>query len=329
LGHIKKHTQILRPYIAIVTVVGSDHYKAFRSLEATAQEKGRLVESLPKRGVAVLNADDPHVRAMAARTRARVLTFGLASNADVRATEVSSVWPDRLSLTIAHDNESLRVHTRLVGEHWTTSVLAAVACGLACGIDLKTCGEVLQRFNPVFGRYSVHARRGSPTYVLDTQKAPLWTIATGLTFVAQARAPRKTIVFGTISDYAGNGSRTYRKIAREALEVADRVVFVGPNASHVSKLCRGNLHERLFAFGSSYEASAFLSKAQRNELVYVKASITDHLERTMLSKFDRVVCWQERCQKFVSCPDCHRYRKPYAPRGCLGTNLLVQQMVGR
>ena len=77
-GRIKPQARLLRPQIGVVTTVGGDHYKTFRSLEATAKEKGRLAESLPRNGVAILNTDDPHVLAMAARTRARVVTYGLS-----------------------------------------------------------------------------------------------------------------------------------------------------------------------------------------------------------------------------------------------------------
>jgi UDP-N-acetylmuramoyl-tripeptide--D-alanyl-D-alanine ligase len=319
-GAIAEHVRILRPHIAIVTTIGGDHYKSFRSLEATAREKGQLVESLPRRGTAILNADDPHVRAMAARTRARVLTFGLSPDADIQATVISSMWPERLTLTVAHGQESVRIHTRLVGEHWAASVLAAIACGIACGVDLKTCAKAVQRVKPVFGRYSIHAKPAGPVYVLDSWKAPFWTIASGLAFVAQAQAPRKTIVLGTISDLSGTSGKKYRKVAREALKVADRVVFVGPNAGSVTKLSNeADLHGSLFTFETSYQASAFLADGGRpGELIYIKASGADHLERLMLSQFDQVVCWREQCKATAAfCTNCRNYRRPHAPPSAL------------
>jgi UDP-N-acetylmuramoyl-tripeptide--D-alanyl-D-alanine ligase len=314
-GTIGKHIRVLRPHMAIVTTIGADHSKSFLTLEATAKEKGQLVESLPKRGIAILNADDPHVLAMATRTRAKVLTFGLCADANVRAMEVSSLWPDHLTLTVVHGDEKVRIRTQLVGEHWTTSVLAAIACGVACGIELETCATVFKNVKPAFGRYSIHARRAGPTYVLDTRKAPLWTIASGITFVARAKAPRKTIVFGTIMHYSGGSRATYREVAQQALAVADRVVFVGANAGYVDRLLRqAELRERLFAFESSYQASEFLAKETvSEELIYIKASIMDHLERIMLSQIKRVLCWRERCGRTIECWRCRNYSTPHAP----------------
>jgi UDP-N-acetylmuramoyl-tripeptide--D-alanyl-D-alanine ligase len=137
----------------------------------------------------------------------------------------------------------------------------------------------------VFGRASVHSVPGGPDFIIETQKAPLWTIANTMTIMRNARAARKTMVIGTVSDYSGKGGDTHRKVARLALDVADRVIFVGPQAGHVTKLRQGDVTDRLFAFVTSYQASAFLAEtAIAGELIHVKASITDHLERIMLSQ---------------------------------------------
>lgn len=313
-GRIKMQTRFLRPQIGVITTIGGDHYKNFRSLEATAREKVELVAGLPTNGTAILNADDRQVLDMKERTRGRVVTYGLSSGADIRAEDVRSAWPDRLSLTVVHGQERLRVQTQLVGEFWITSVLAAIACGLTQGLDLRTCAEAIAKFEPVFGRASVHSVPGGPDFIIETQKAPLWTIANTMTIMRNARAPRKTMVIGTVSDYSGKGGDTHRKVARLALDVADRVIFVGPQAGHVTKLRQGDVTDRLFAFVTGYQASAFLAEtALAGELIHVKASITDHLERIMLSQFGSVMCWRERCGVENSCPDCRDYQTSYPP----------------
>jgi UDP-N-acetylmuramoyl-tripeptide--D-alanyl-D-alanine ligase len=319
-GRIAVHCRVLQPQVGIVTTVGSDHYKNYRSLEATARSKGQLVELLPSTGIAILNADDPHVMAMASRTSARVVTFGTCPNAELRATQISSDWPGRLTLTVHHGQDTLQIRTRLVGEHWTTSVLAAIACGLVCGVDLGECARRIENFEPAFGRHSVHVRPDGPVYIFD-HKAPVWTIAVSLAFLKAARAPRTTAVFGTISDYPGSARGRYRRVARDALEVVDRVVFVGPNSGHVSRLQQHETQERLYAFETSYQASAFLAQATvPGELIYIKGSLrADHLERIMLSQLDRVVCWRERCGKGHACLDCSRYGTAEPPPPSLGS----------
>ena len=208
---------ILRPDIGVVINVASDHYTEFRSLEATAREKGTLVEKLPKSGTAILNADDPHVRPMAQRTRAGVLTFGQSPDADVRALKVWGSLPERLCLTVSYKNEIANIRTQLVGIHWTPSVLAAIACGIACGLDLETCAKGVGAASTPMGRCSVHERSDGAVYVLDSHKAPIWTLSASYGLLRDAKAPRKTMVIGTVSDYPGARSRRYRRIARDAL----------------------------------------------------------------------------------------------------------------
>ena len=313
-GSLSEPLRLLNPQIGIVTTIGGDHYTAFRTLEATALEKGKLVEGLPPEGTAILNADDPLVRRMAELTRARVMTYGVSEHADIRGSEISSQWPDRLAFTATHGGTAVRIETRLVGEHWVTSALAAIACGIACGLDLETCTAAAKSVEPSFGRYSVHPRPDGGVYVLDSRKAPYWTIRSSLQFVANARASRKTILFGTISDYSGAGGQRYRRAAEDALEVADRVIFVGPNSGSAAKLRTGALREQLFTFPTAYQASAYLQATRTaNELIYVKSSIADHLERLMLAELDAVVCWKERCKLKYDCHGCPKCRIPAPP----------------
>jgi UDP-N-acetylmuramoyl-tripeptide--D-alanyl-D-alanine ligase len=161
----------------------------------------------------------------------------------------------------------------------------------------------------------VHESPNGQVFILDSAKAPFWTIAGGLEFVRSASAPRKTIVLGTISDYPGAAAPRYRRVAREALEVADRVVFVGPSSSYVAKLSHSEGRDKLYAFQTAYQASAFLAlQALPGELIYIKASRTaDHLERIMLAQLDRVVCWRERCGKRGNCFSCDSYLQSHPP----------------
>lgn len=309
-GGLRKSLWPFQPHVGVVTTIGDDHHSNYRSREAVAREKGILMETLPRSGVGVLNIDNPLIADMAKRTRARLLTFGRSPEADLRAFDVSSDWPQRMSMSVAYQGETARVQTKLIGKHWVTSVLAAIGVGLACGIDLKTCAQIVARTDPVFGRFTVHPRDDGGFFVLDSHKAPYWTIVEGLTFVKSVSAPRKTIIFGTISDYPGAAGPRYRRVAREALEVADRVIFVGPHAGHIDRLLRRGIGtDRLFGFQTTYQASQFIDRDEiAGELIYVKASISQHLERIMLARLDEVVCWREACGRKRVCMSCQHFR---------------------
>src|SRR5690349_22417215 len=115
-GSVAEKARLLHPDVAIVTRIGLDHHKAFRTLEGVAEEKGALVAALPADGIAVLNADDPYVMAMAEGFPGRVVTFGVAPTATLRAEDIRSSWPDPLELTLHVEGRSLPVRTRLHGK---------------------------------------------------------------------------------------------------------------------------------------------------------------------------------------------------------------------
>ncbi|GLS34596.1 hypothetical protein GCM10010869_01840 [Mesorhizobium tianshanense] len=304
VGAVTLTAHLLRHTVAVVTTIGTDHYKEFRSQQAIADEKSALVAMLPPGGTAILNADDPLVLAMARKTNERVVTFGKSEAADIRAVDHCSRFPKRLHLTVTDGNQTLPVRTRLVGERWITPVLAAIACGQALGIDLRTCIQAVEAQEPSHGRDSVHEMENGPTIILDTAKAPLWTMQSSIDIVGGSTSLRRTMVFGTISDYAGASGQKYRRIAQAALGVCDRVLFVGRNSDRVARMLPDN-KDRLFVFASTKDASDFLmASALAGELIYIKSSGIDHLERILYQWRAPIRCWAENCGKAFACDHC-------------------------
>ena len=270
-GSVARVASLVRPTIAVVTRVGLDHYKAFRSREAVALEKRALVDALPRDGCAVLNADDPHVIAMADGFDGRVISFGESPSATLRASDITSVWPEPLTFRLHHDGREWPVRTRLHGKHVSTAVLAALGVGTALRVPIERALEAVERFEPVPGRMSPVHHRGA-TFMRDDAKASLWSFAPVLDFLAEARAERKLLVVGTLSDYPGPASRRSRMLAEEALRVADTVVFVGPNSRHALR-ARGDFAGRLHAFETLAEARDYLEREIRaGDLILVKGS---------------------------------------------------------
>jgi len=143
IGHIRWLTGIARPAIAAVLNVGSAHLGEFGSVDAIAQAKGELVEALAPDGVAVLNADDPRVLAMAARTAARVVTFGEQPTADVRAEQVTVDGTGRARFELVTAAGRSPVALRLLGEHQVSNALAAATVALQLGMPLPDVAAAL------------------------------------------------------------------------------------------------------------------------------------------------------------------------------------------
>src|SRR5438132_4957630 len=89
-GEIADLCSLVRPRIGVITAIPERpvHFSRTPSVEAIAAGKAELIASLPADGLALLNADDPRVRSLAPRTKARVVLYGESSDAELRATDV-------------------------------------------------------------------------------------------------------------------------------------------------------------------------------------------------------------------------------------------------
>ena len=298
-GHIAYLCDIAPPRVGLELNVGTAHLGGFGSVEGIAAAKGELVEALPaagncnpdQDGVAVLNADDPRVRAMAARTKARVVTFGEAGDADVRAEDVR-VGPDgRASFTLLYrDAEGPHRHPvalRLVGEHQVSNALGAAAVALELGGPGETVAEVLSAAEPD-SKWRMEVRE-SPDGVTvvndaynanpDSMRAALKTLAT----MARARpGARSWALLGEMKELGPDSAVEHDAIGRLAVRLnISQTVAIGEGAAaiHSGAAMEGSYAGESVAVADPAEALAFVRAGVRpGDVVLVKASRSVGLE---------------------------------------------------
>ncbi len=314
-GRLDRKLSLLKPHVGIVTNVRNDHYAAFRGLENVRLEKVKMVQALPTSGIAILNADDPLVITMKDETRARVMSYGLSEQADVQASNVTADWPSRLSFTVSTRRETMPVQTRLLGIHLVGSALAALSAALAFGISLSDAVSTLELLYPTLRRMNPVVHSDGVIFIRDDLKAPLDSMPEILEFMKTARASRKIAIIGTISDYPGASGTKYKKFAKEASELMDKVIFVRRYApSYLKKLTKPS-DTKIKAFKLLKEANDFLSGyLQPGDLVLIKASAADHLWRLVLNRERDIGCWATKCKLTTqSCEVCRHLHEHWAP----------------
>jgi aminoacyl-tRNA hydrolase len=271
----------------------------------------------------VLNADDPAVLAMAARSAAKVISYGTSPSADLRAEDIRSIWPDRLQMTLVHGAERVALQTQLCGAHWIPAVLGAVGGGLATDMTLKECAAGLAKVAPFTARMQPVTSRQGVTFIRDDFKAPLWTLDACFDFMKLAQARRKIIVIGTLSDYGtGTGAaKRYVDVAQNVQEIADVTVFVGPWASSALKARKHKASDTFRAFSHVHQASEYVNSITRDgDLVLLKGTNKqDHLLRIVLAHNGDVACWRDDCNRYDFCTECPERLKPSG-----APNLLAQ-----
>jgi UDP-N-acetylmuramoyl-tripeptide--D-alanyl-D-alanine ligase len=283
IGHVAWLTRIARPRIGVVLNVGTAHLGEFGSRENIALAKGELVEALPADGVAVLNADDPLVLAMADRTAARVVTVGLADTADVRAVDVTQDERGTPSYELVTAAGSVPVTLSVHGEHQVGNSLAAAAVALELGMPLPALADALGRARALSRwRMEVTERPDGVLVVNDAYNANPESMAAALRALStMARGRRSWAVLGEMAELGASAADAHRRVGELTAELGvDRVVLVGPGAQRLYAGAReGAVHV------DDADAAIALLRAQLRpeDVVLVKASRSAGLERVALA----------------------------------------------
>ncbi len=196
-GDIAYLTSLTPPRIGLVLNVGSAHIGEFGSKAAIAAAKGELVEALPDAGhggVAVLNADDELVAAMAARTAAEVLLYGRAPHADIRAGDIQFGDRGRASFTLMTPAGAAQVALQQPGEHQISNALATAAVAHALGLETAATAVALSAARSLSpGRMQVIERGDGITIINDAFNANPESMRAGLRTLATMGAGRWSI----------------------------------------------------------------------------------------------------------------------------------------
>lgn len=263
--------EIALPEIAIVTNIGPTHLERFGTLEAIEEAKGLLPESLPAQGLAVLNADDPRTRRMRERTTARVLTFGLSEEADVRASEVVSHGIDGLSFVLQAEGERVRVRTALIGRHQVMTALAAAAAAIGTGMPVGEAGEALAALRP--GRRLQPRRAFCDALILDDSynAAPI-SVRAALDLLAEMPG-RRIAVLGDMLELGSEEAAGHREVGAYSVGRCERLLAIGPRARQISEGAWAAGHGQIEWYETKEAATAALRRdLEADDVVLVKAS---------------------------------------------------------
>ncbi|MFC7962114.1 UDP-N-acetylmuramoyl-tripeptide--D-alanyl-D-alanine ligase [Rhodococcoides kroppenstedtii] len=287
-GHIAELARIAPPRIGVELNVGTAHLGEFGSRENIAEAKSELVQALPAAadgGVAVLNADDRLVAAMAEKTTARVVTYGHGGSADVRATDVVLDAEARASFTLHTVSGSAPVALQVHGEHQVSNALSAAAVGLECGMALDDIAAALGDARAASERrMDVRTRPDGVTVINDSYNANPDSVRAALkALVTMARADRSSArrswaVLGEMAELGEDSVIEHDRIGRLAVRLAvDKLVVVGTgrpsHGMHQGAVMEGSWGDESVLVPDADAAVELLrEQVAPGDLVLVKAS---------------------------------------------------------
>jgi UDP-N-acetylmuramoyl-tripeptide--D-alanyl-D-alanine ligase len=288
VGDLSASCRVAPPDVSLVLNVGKAHVGEFGSQAAIAQAKGEIVEALGADGVAVLNADDPLVAAMRARTRARVTTFGTGPDADVRWTDLRVDDLERPTFELVAGGREATVSMGLVGQHHAANAAAAAAVALVLDVPLERVAASLSAATAASrGRMEVAERPDGVTVIDDAYNANPDSMRVALKTLAaigRARPGARTVaVLGEMRELGESSREEHDAVGRLVVRLdIGQLLVVGPGAKaiHLGASLEGSWGGESAYVEDVAAAEAWLAEQVRpGDVVLVKASNAARLSR--------------------------------------------------
>jgi UDP-N-acetylmuramoyl-tripeptide--D-alanyl-D-alanine ligase len=280
LGEISRLAAIARPHIGVVTNVGPVHLELLGSLTNIARAKGELIAALPPDGWAVLNGDDPHVKAMAAQHKGQSLFFGLNSG-QLKAQGIRQDGGG-VAFTLCWEGEKADVQLPLPGRHNVYNGLAAAGVGLTLGASLEDIRRGLATFEPSKMRMEVCPLPQGIVVLNDAYNASPLSMAAALDTLEDFPGEMKIALLGDMLELGPQGVELHRQLGRQGAKIVDALITIGPLGREIAQGAKEAGLTRVEHCADHGEALEILEKwAEPGSVILVKASRGMALERVI------------------------------------------------
>jgi len=237
-GEIAFLCDIALPQIGVVTNIGTVHAERAGSQEAIARGKAELVQALPPApdGVAILNFDDPWVRQMEEKTKARVFFYGLSPEAHLWADRVEGLGLEGIRFRLHYQGETLYVKIPLIGRHSVHTALRAAAVGLVDGMNWQEILEGLSQGHTQLRLVAVRSEGGA-LLLDDTYNASPESMLAALNLLDELDG-RKVAVLGDMLELGPYERGGHEMVGLRAGQVVDVLLTLGERAHIIAEAAR-------------------------------------------------------------------------------------------
>ncbi|MDJ0781684.1 MAG: UDP-N-acetylmuramoyl-tripeptide--D-alanyl-D-alanine ligase [Desulfosarcinaceae bacterium] len=284
-GEIQRLGEMCEPDLGVITNVGPVHLEGVGTIDGVARAKSELLATIAPGGIAVLNADDPRVAAMASQTDRTVLTYGLGPSARVRAEMVRPAAHGLDFLLLSPTGRSpVQLHTP--AHFMVSNALAAAAVGEVLGLRPETVAEGLANFRPGPGRLQLRELTGGIRLIDDSYNANPASMAAALTTLNlfKEEGQRTVAALGGMLELGETSAELHRQLGeRVARSGVDRLYAYGELAADIltGAQAAGFADEGLFSGSHSEIAADLKNWLQPGDCLLVKGSRGMKMEVTI------------------------------------------------
>ncbi len=275
-GDMMTLLKLVHPQIGVMTSIKPVHLAEgqFKNLEDIFDEKKKLVEALPEKGIAILNADDPYQLGLRETLQCKKIFYGVSEVADLRVLAAESTIKG-ISCTIQYKDDVVIGNFSVLGSFQVYVLLPAIAVGITQGFTLQECVDALQNFTPPPGRMTMIPGVHESTLLDSTYNASPEAVKEALNLLGEVAEGRKIAVLGSMNELGGQAEELHREVGKHARKRADVLVTVGGMAKHIGEEAQkeGMSVQDIYHYSDAAKAADFLSTfIQKGDTILVKGS---------------------------------------------------------
>lgn len=281
---------IIHPEAGVVTNISSSHLEFFKTLENTAREKGKLIRSLSKNGLAILNSDDDLALKMKEGAKAPVMTFGFGELAEISASNVAPVYedgvPKGITFKLSYAGSTLPMRLPgIMAPHFIYAALSAVAVGIYFKMNLVEIAEGLKNFQSLPGRINLIAGTKNSLVIDDTYNASPDSTLSALKTLKELEVRRKIVVLGDMLELGDESETGHEKVTEEVFKMrVGKFLVVGDRMKKAAWKQKPNNYpkENVLFFSDPLSAGKTLQNIiESGDVILVKGSQGMRMEKVV------------------------------------------------
>lgn len=291
-GDMDYLNSIVQCKIGIVTLIGSAHVEYFGTLERIQREKGKLIESLPKDGYAILNYDNEKTRQLKGQSRAKVITYGFDKKANIRAQEIKpSLDEDRniqgVSFKLTYNGSSVPVFLPgVLGASTVSAALSGAAVAITQNINLIEISKALKKIKFPKGRMSLVKGIKRTLIIDDTYNSSPQSVISALGVFKEIpidEGSDRIAILGDMMELGSYSEEGHQEVGKylAKLEV-DKLITVGERSRDIGRGAKKNgmKEDYIFHFADNTSAGKFLQEIiKEGDAALIKGSQGMRMEK--------------------------------------------------
>ena len=235
-GEMSRLTAMVRPDIAVFTVIGDAHLEFFKSRRGVMRAKAEITEGMSENGVVIINGDDELQNAW--DFGKTVVRYGLGAHCDVRAENITELGLDGSVFDIVGNGRRFSATVPSYGKHMVSAALAAAAAGMLLGLSDAEISAGIAKYTPE-GSRAVVRRLTRCTIIDDCYNANPTSTSAALESLS-ALYGRRVCILGDMRELGASSRELHTEIGLLAASLGiDLIIACGVEAEAVYRGAAG------------------------------------------------------------------------------------------